>query len=137
MRVAGYTYVAAFVLCFHLTLSPAAAIEPDLIGAWAHDRAECQELFSRSGKATIFRTPVSAFAQAFIIEGRRLTTPNASCRIKGVKRFDDRRILALSCTTSVASSDIPAIFAPAADGSLHRYTNQADTHGTRYERCSP
>lgn len=137
MRVAGYAYVAAFVLCFHQTISPAAAIEPALNGAWAQDRAECQELFSRSGKTIAFRTPVNAFAQAFIIQERRLTTPQASCRIKGVKKSGDRRTLALSCTTSVASSEIPAILAPAADGTLRRYLNHADKHGSRYERCSP
>lgn len=149
MRVRSHVLEGAVALCLYfclcsclcfclgLAITPARAFESDLSGAWVQDRAECQELFSRSGKTISFRTPSSAFAQAFIIEGRRLTTPKASCRIKAVKKIGGRRILALSCTTLVAIDEIPAILEPMADGTLRRYTNEADQQGSRYERCSP
>jgi hypothetical protein len=135
MKVLRPVCVGAFLLCVHQMISPAAAFEPALAGAWAQDRAECEALFSHSGKTISFKTPINAFDQAFIISGRQIRTPKASCRIRRVKKSGDRRILALTCATSVAVDEVPAILAPLPDGTLRRYVNDADKKGSKYERC--
>ena len=117
--------------------TPAAALEAALIGAWAQVPEECSAIFSGSGKSMSFKKPVKAFAQAFIISANQVRTPNASCRINGVKTSGDRRILALACATSVAVDEVPASLEPLADGSLRRFLNDQDKVGSKYERCGP
>jgi hypothetical protein len=124
----------AVTLCLGAPISAAAA-ERSLDGAWVQGM-ECTDVFTRSGKAVSFKKPVNVFASAFIISGSQIRTPQASCRIKGVKRSGERRLLNLACATPVALDEAPAILAPSADGTLHRYLNAADTTGTRYQRCS-
>jgi hypothetical protein len=127
-----------FVFCITLP-SPvpiAAAAEQALSGAWVQGGEQCQEVFTRAGKAISFKKPVNAFAPAFIISGNQVRTPHASCRIKGSKRSGDHRILTLACTTSVSSDDAPARLEPMPDGTLRRYLNAADNVGSKYERCS-
>ena len=117
--------------------TPAAALEAALIGAWAQAPEECSAIFSGSGKSVSFKKPVKPFAQAFIISGNQVRTPNASCRVNGVKRSGDRRILALACATSVAVDEVPASLEPLADGTLRRFLNDQDSAGSKYARCAP
>ena len=136
MRSAGIAWVALLAL----TLSSggpsrAAAVESGLVGAWAQD-GDCDEVFSRSGKAVSFKKPVNVFAPAFIITGNRLRTPTASCTIKGVKPAGDRRVLSLQCATTIAVDDVKAIVGTSADGGLVRYLNDQDSTGSTYKRCT-
>jgi hypothetical protein len=136
MRSAGIAWVALLAL----TLSSggpsrAAAVESGLVGAWAQD-GNCDEVFSRSGKAVSFKKPVNVFAPAFIITGNRLRTPTASCTIKGVKPAGDRRVLSLQCATAIAVDDVKAIVGTSADGGLVRYLNDQDSTGSTYKRCT-
>jgi hypothetical protein len=52
-----------------------------LTGAWAHSRADCDELFQQRGKALAYRQPVDKFAQAAIVEAHRIRLPSATCQI--------------------------------------------------------
>jgi hypothetical protein len=126
----------ALTLAIPGTMSNASAVEQALTGAWIQDRAQCDEVFTRTGKSVSFKKPIKEFAQSFIISGNQIRTPQASCRIKAMKRSGDRRILNLTCTTSVAVNEIPAILAPLADGTLRRFLNAEDTIGRIYARCS-
>jgi len=135
MKIPASLILLAFCLAVSAGVPSAAAVESSLAGAWVQGMS-CTEVFARSGKGVSFKKPVNVFASAFIISGSQIRTPQASCRIKGVKRSGERRILNLACATAVAHDEAPAILAPSADGTLHRYLNAADTTGTRYERCS-
>ena len=138
MTLAKSLQASALVLCLASVggMSNAAAVEASLTGAWAQDASECKKLFSRTGKNVVFKKPVDAFAQAFILSGNQIRTPGASCRIKGLKRSGERRTLALACATAVSVDDVPATFALLGDGTLRRFLNAADTTGSKYERCS-
>jgi hypothetical protein len=114
----------------------AVAAEQALTGAWVQGGEHCQEVFTRGGKSVAFKKPVNPFAAAFIISGNQIRTPGASCRIKGSKRSGNRRILALACTTSVSTDEVPARLEPTPDGTLRRYLNAEDKVGSKYERCS-
>lgn len=126
----------ALILAILGGMPNASAVEQALAGAWIQDKAQCNEVFTRTGKSISFKKPIKEFAQSFIISDNQIKTPHASCRINALKRSGDRRILNLTCTTSVAVNEIPAILAPLADGTLRRFLNAEDTIGSIYERCS-
>src|SRR5215204_6514418 len=137
IRAAGPAAALALFLLSMAAPTPAVALEAALDGAWAQAPEECGAIFSGLGKSVSFRKPVKAFAQAFIISGNQVRTPNASCRVNGVKRSGDRRILALACATSVAVDEVPATLEPLTDGTLRRFLNDQDKAGSKYERCAP
>ena len=85
VRAAVPAGALALTLLSMAAATPAAALEAALIGAWAQVPEECSAISSGSGKSMSFKKPVKAFAQAFIISANQVRTPNASCRINGVK----------------------------------------------------
>ena len=106
-----------------------------LQGAWLQQSFSCARVYSPAGKSVSFIKPVNAFAPAFIISGRRLRTPLASCRIRLVKPGADRQVLALDCATTVAANEVVAFIAPMPDGTLSRFADDEDRIGTPYKRC--
>ncbi|AWN42837.1 hypothetical protein [Methylobacterium durans] len=119
---------------------PAArAVEPGLSayqGAWLLEGRDCAEVFSSGGKVTAFKKPVDIFAAAFMISGKRLRTPMASCQIKSVRPGKDHQILMLDCANSVAGNEVRVLMAPSPNGSLRRYYSDQDPTGVAYQRCS-
>jgi hypothetical protein len=134
--------VASFMVVTGLGLSMAVsgAMAQDSLsryqGAWLAGGADCAEIYSSVGKETSFKKPVDIFAPAFIISGKRLRTPQASCRIKSVRPAGDRQRLILDCANAVAGNEVRVLMATQPDGSLKRYFNEQDTNGTLYQRCS-
>jgi len=100
-------------------ISRATAVEASLEGAWTQD-GSCIETFARAGKSVTFKKPVNVFAPAFIIAGKRLRTPTASCTINAVKSVGERRVLSLQCATAVAVEPVRALIGTSSDGSLVR-----------------
>jgi hypothetical protein len=116
----------------------AASSGQDFQGAWVDPGVDCKVIFSRAGTGLTFKRPTDLFVNAFIITGRRLTTPNASCRIQSMKAGENgRRSLSLSCATSVAIDATSVDLALMPDGSLQRYSGASDRIGSRYSRCLP
>ncbi len=106
-----------------------------LQGAWLEDGLSCASVFVATRDAVGFKQPPSIFVPAFIIAGRRVSTPLATCRIVAVKSNGSRQIMNLSCTTSVSSGSARAFLAPAPDGGLLRYLSAEDSVATRFQRC--
>lgn len=135
---AALSVAAGALTLFTASQAQAQAAEAALSGAWLGSSGNCETVFTaRKDGGVAFVQPVDPYAPAFIIAGSQLRTPGATCRIIGVRRTGERRNLSLSCTTTVASDPVTAILSPAADGSLTRYSSEADTLGTRYVRCRP
>lgn len=107
----------------------------DFQGAWLEEGIPCATAFVATSKAVGFRRPASVFVPAFIIAGRRLSTPMASCRIANVRPSGNRQVLSLQCTTSISSDTAHAYLAPAPDGGLYRYLSEADAVATKFQRC--
>lgn len=105
-------------------------------GAWLLGGVDCAQVYSSAGKGTAFKKPVDIFAPAFIVSGNRLSTPQASCRIKSVKPVGDRQRLVLDCANAVSGSEVTVLVATQPDGSLMRYFDEQDTTGNPYQRCS-
>lgn len=104
-------------------------------GAWVLEGRDCADVYASGGKATAFKKPIDIFAPAFIVSGRRLRTPMASCQIKSVRPAGDRQLLLLDCTNAVAGNEVRVLMAPAS-GALKRYYNEQDPTGVGYQRCS-
>jgi hypothetical protein len=125
------------VLAMALTpLQAAQAQTGRLQGAWLEEGSSCDSVFMATPNAVAFKRPASAFAPAFIVTGRRLTTPLATCRLSDVSANGPRQILRLSCTTSVAADSARAVFSPAEDGGIYRYHSVEGGIATKYQRCN-
>ncbi|HEV7260508.1 MAG TPA: hypothetical protein VGN82_22190 [Bosea sp. (in: a-proteobacteria)] len=125
-----------FVLALSVVSPQALAQAGPLEGAWVEEGTACTTVFV-SASHVGFRRPASAFAPAFIISGKRLTTPLATCRIAGARTSGQRHLLALRCTTTVSSSSALAVLAPAEGGGLNRFSAAEGGIATRYQRCTP
>lgn len=119
-----------------LSLQEARAQAGPFQGAWLEEGSPCASVFVATQNAVAFKRPANAFAAAFIIAGKRLTTPLATCRLMGIDSSGERRILRLSCTTSVSSDTARAVLAPAEDGAINRYPSVESQIATKYRRCS-
>lgn len=106
-----------------------------LQGAWVEEGLACTSVFTAGRKAIGFKKPTSPFWPAFIISGRRLSTPLASCHIVAVRPSGERQIMNLRCTTSVAMDAARAILAPSPDGSLQRFFEPEGGTAAKYQRC--
>ncbi|MBP1180778.1 hypothetical protein [Methylobacterium sp. PvR107] len=107
----------------------------DYQGAWVLDGRGCEDVYASDGKTPAFKKPVDIFAPAFIVSGKRLRTPMATCQIKSVRRAGDRQRLLLDCTNAVAGNAVTVLMAPAG-GVITRYYDVRDTTGVGYRRCS-
>lgn len=118
---------------------PATAAETGLSsyqGAWLEPGLSCEDIYAGTGKSPSFKKPVDIFAPAFIISGKTLRTPMASCRVRSVKSTDDRQVITLNCANSVATNDVTVQMAAAPDGSLKRFFDDQDKIGRPYKRCA-
>lgn len=113
----------------------AASSQLNLQGAWIEEGLSCASVFVATRNAVSFRRPANAFAPAFVISGKRLTTPLASCRMVNIKPSGNRQIMNLDCTTSVASNAARVVFAPAQDGRIVRYFVEGGSIAAKYQRC--
>jgi hypothetical protein len=105
-------------------------------GAWVGQGLKCDDIFSSKGAYPRFRKPVNIFAPALIITGKRLVTPQASCRLRSVNPQGDRSVVTLDCANSVSLATTKVYLARTPDGSLVRYYDENDTSGSRYIACS-
>jgi hypothetical protein len=106
-----------------------------LQGAWAEEGITCASVFKSGSKAIAFKRPASPFSQAFIISGKRLTTPLATCQIVGVTPSGDKEIINLRCTTSITTDTARTVVALIPGGGLYRYSSDESGLTTKYQRC--
>lgn len=106
-----------------------------LQGAWVEEGLSCASIFVAARNSIGFRRPASAFAPAFVISGKQLSTPLASCRIVDVRSSGDRQIISLRCTTSISTDAARAVLAPTPDGGLYRYLAADGSAAAKYQRC--
>jgi len=126
-----------FVFAIAALTQGASAQTTEFQGAWLEEGQSCPNVFVAAGTGVGFKRPANAFAAAFVIRGRQLATPLATCRIARVSPQGERQIMHLHCTTSVATDTARAVFALGRDGGLYRYSAAEGGTATRYRRCSP
>ncbi|AWN45713.1 hypothetical protein DK419_04745 [Methylobacterium terrae] len=116
--------------------SAAGAAVADYQGAWVLSGHDCQDVYASGGKKASFKKPLDMFAPAFIVSGRRLTTPAATCRIRSVRPAGDRELLHLDCANAVAANDVRVLLAASPPDGLKRYYGEHDPTGVDYRRCA-
>jgi hypothetical protein len=119
------------------SLAARASAIPQFQGAWLEQSMTCDQVYTKGNKSPSFKSPRNIFAPAFIISGSRILTPGASCSIQSVREANGRKIMNLSCATSITHSPITVFLAPSQDGGLIRYNDATEKVGSRYERCTP
>jgi hypothetical protein len=123
-------------LLYPMTGRPALAAEAAVEGAWLDQNLDCSAVYVATKKGGWkFKQPVDLFAPAFIISGKRLTTPQASCSLTSKSKVNDRTVLQLSCANSVSISPVKVQMSRAPDGTLVRYMDSDDHSGSKYKIC--
>lgn len=128
--------VLSFGLVVALAVSAAEAAGSDYQGAWVLSGHDCQDVYASAGRKASFKKPVDMFAPAFIVSGRRLTTPAASCQIRSTRPIGDRELLHLDCANAVAANEVRVLLAASPPDGLKRYYGEHDPTGVDYRRCS-
>ena len=128
-------YLFALAALPNLLGGAARAAETPVAGAWIDQNLDCSSVFVATGKGQKFKQPADLFAPAFIISGKRLTTPQASCSLKSVSTLADRTQLQLSCANSVSVSPVTVQLSRGSDGTLVRYMDSNDKSGSKYKLC--
>jgi hypothetical protein len=105
-----------------------------LQGAWVQPSEDCANVFVKTKTGMAYKHPVSIFAPALLIKGKRIRTPGAVCSIASIKPAGDKQAVSLSCTTMISTDQVDALLSVSKEGDLIRYTSE-DDNGTRYTRC--
>lgn len=105
-------------------------------GAWLEEGSSCADVFVATRNGIAFKRPANAFSPAFIIKGRRLTTPLATCTLVKIERQADRQAVRLNCATAVAVDSAQAIFAMRTADKLVRFHSLEGGIATHYQRCT-
>jgi hypothetical protein len=73
-----------------------------LVGAWAYSAEDCDKVFQRRGGGWAYRQPVDKFAQAAIVESKRVLLPSATCQIDGASQVDGALKVTAECASSIS-----------------------------------
>jgi hypothetical protein len=106
-----------------------------LDGAYVGLGFKCEDVFVRSGGGYRFATPRNAFDSAFLIRGKTLATPMASCRLASRSLKDNVLDVNLDCANAISHTPVRAYFKRGEGGSLVRLSSAKDTSGDEYRKC--
>ena len=132
MRIRG-NYLIASVVAGMIVSGEALAQAAD---AYVASGTRCEDVFVRSKNGLAFSPGVDIFAPAFIVRGKRLSTPVAKCQLRRSTTKGEVRELEFECVNPISYAPVKVWFRKGEDGSLIRQSNESDTTGSRYERCS-
>ena len=122
-----------FSLCYVSLGAPAEAV--DFTGAWTTDASVCNKVFVKSGARISFTKDSELSGGGFIIEGREIRGPTATCRIKATK--DDGAVthMIAACATDIMLSDVQfSVRSVNADEIFRMFPNMPGME-TKYYRC--
>ncbi len=72
-----------------------------LVGTWAYYAEDCERLFERRGGGWAYRQPVDKFAQAAIVEPKRILLPSATCQVAGASEAGGALKVSAECADSI------------------------------------
>jgi hypothetical protein len=97
---------------------------------------ECADVFVKAKDGVKFAPRVDAFAPAFIVKGKVLSTPVATCRLQRSSTKGDVREFTFECANSISYAPVTIFFRRGDNGSLIRFSSATETVGSRYGRCN-
>ena len=104
-------------------------------GLWATDARNCDKIFSKTGQGFVFAKESDLYGSGFIIEGRRVVTPNARCDIKSSKQDGAITHLIAGCATDVMLSNMQASFKTINKDRILRIFPAVSDMEIPFERC--
>jgi hypothetical protein len=129
-----YAFASLVSLCYASLGAPAKAA--DLAGAWTTDAARCSKVFVRSDARVSFAKDAELSGSGFIIEGREIRGPAATCRIKATKEEGAVTHMIAACSTDIMLSDVQfSVRSVNANEILRMFPNMPGME-TKYYRCS-
>jgi len=126
--------LSALVCPLSLAFGPAARAA-DINGAWAHDKASCNQIYVKRNGQISFTEDADLHGTGFIIEANRIRGKLATCSIK--KRKDDGSTVHLiaTCSTDVAVETIQFSLKIDSDSQITRLYPGVPELDTPYQRC--
>jgi hypothetical protein len=119
MRIARVILGAATLWLGSCLLAlPAHAI--DLTGLWASDADACNKIFVTKGKSASFSKNSELQARGFIIDGKKIRSPRATCTITRSKETGDVVSMVASCANDIMYSDMQFSLKVLGDGKVSR-----------------
>ena len=132
------TRLAAFslsvLLCCALPGAPAEAAE--IQGAWSTDASLCNKVFVKSGAKVSFAKDSELSGSGFVIDGREIRGPTATCRIKHTTEDGAVTHLIAACATDIMLSDVQLSLRSVNANEIFRLFPNMPGMETKYHRCS-
>lgn len=132
MRFQGNLLVASVFACVAIT-SEAFAQTTE---AYVASGTQCEDVFVKGKSGLTFSRNVDVFAPAFLIKGKTLSTPTATCKLRGSSAKGDMREFKFECVNSISYAPVNVFFRRGENGSLIRFASETETVGSRYDRCN-
>ena len=139
MRTAKAFFRAA-ILCVGSALVVSSAHAIDLTGLWTTALNVCDKVFVTKGKTASFSQKSELYGRGFIIEGKKIRSPRATCTITKSKESNGVLNMIASCATDIMYSDMQLSLRPLEDGKVSRVFPEFGESGEMafiYYRCPP
>jgi hypothetical protein len=107
----------------------------DLNGMWATDTAQCEKVFVVKGGKASFQRNSGVYGNGFIIEGKRIRGPNASCTRTRTSENNETIHLMASCATDIMYSNVQFTLKVLGDDRVDRIFPGFDGMEVSYFRC--
>src|SRR4051794_11340744 len=99
-------HVLAPALLAARVLIPSPAEAVDLNGMWVTDVEQCAKVFSVKGNKVSFQRNSGVYGNGFIIEGKRIRGPTASCTRTRTSENNEMIHMMASCATDIMYSNV-------------------------------
>jgi hypothetical protein len=108
-----------------------------LVGAWAYPAGDCNRLFERRGGGWAYRQPVDKFAQAAIVEPKRILLPSATCRIESASEAAGALKVSAECADSITYTSSSVMISLRSATELLYSASGDPVLATTLNKCAP
>ena len=108
-----------------------------MVGAWAYPVGDCNRLFERRGGGWAYRQPIDKFAQAAIVEPKRILLPSATCRIESASEAEGALKVSAECQDSISYTPRSVMIALRSATVLIYSASGDPALATTLKKCAP
>ena len=108
-----------------------------LVGAWAYSAEDCDRVFERRGGGWAYRQPVDKFAQAAIVEPKRILLPSATCRVESASEAEGALKVSAECADSITYTSSSVMISLRSATELLYSASGDPVLATTLNKCAP
>ena len=108
-----------------------------LVGTWAYSAEDCDRLFERRGGGWAYRQPVDKFAQAAIVEPKRILLPSATCRVESASEAEGALKVSAECADSITYTSSSVMISLRSATELLYSASGDPVLATTLNKCAP